>query len=243
MASLRVETPRACRRPQLRGARRKRIDLRSGRARHDAHGTHSTDVPFVNKAADQVEMIAKVDPERVYVTGISMGGMMTVATGCDNAKRWRGMAPVAMLTQSCSKLDRPTPTISFHSMTDMLTSYADDRSNMEKIAKLNNCKMGPTESMHFGGPMTQPEAVCFATPNGIGDPDAADPLHIPLVACESSLPETQCVSWTQCDEGVEVVFCTVPASSQPIGGHILYNNDGNLDLSEVAWPFFKKFWK
>jgi poly(3-hydroxybutyrate) depolymerase len=205
--------------------------------------TTSSDVPFVNKVADHIETLAMIDKEKEYVTGISMGGMMTVATGCDNAKRWRGMAPVAMLTQSCSKLDRPTPTISFHSMTDMLTSYADDRSNMEKIAKFNNCKMGPTESMHFGGAMTQSEPVCFATPNGIGDPDAPDPLNIPLVPCASSLPETKCVSWTECDEGVEVVFCTVPASSQPIGGHILYNNDGNLDLSEVAWPFFKKFWK
>ncbi|HKP55363.1 MAG TPA: hypothetical protein VJV78_01505 [Polyangiales bacterium] len=205
--------------------------------------TTSSDVPFVNKVADHVETIAKVDPEHVYVTGISMGGMMTVATGCGDAKRWRGMSPVAMLTQSCSGLSRPVPTISFHSMTDMLTNYADDRSNMERIAKFNNCKMGPTESLHFGGAMSSPDAVCFATPNGIGDPDAADPLHIPLVPCASSLPETKCVSWTQCDEDVEVVFCTVPASSQPLGGHILYNNDGNLDLSEVAWPFFKKFWK
>jgi poly(3-hydroxybutyrate) depolymerase len=205
--------------------------------------TTSTDVPFVDKVADQVEMIAKVDPERVYVTGISMGGMMTVAVGCDNAKRWRGMAPVAMLSQTCSKLDRATPTISFHSMTDQLTSYADDRSNTERIAGFNHCKMGPTESRHYGGSMSLPDAVCYAMSNGIGDPDAKDPYNIPLVPCASSLPETTCVTWSQCDEDVEVVFCTVPASSQPIGGHILYNNDGNLDLAEVAWPFFKKFWK
>jgi poly(3-hydroxybutyrate) depolymerase len=203
----------------------------------------ATDVPFVNKAADQVEMIAKVDPERVYVTGISMGGMMTVATGCDNAKRWRGMSPVAMLSQTCSKLERPTPTISFHSMTDQLTSYADDRTNMERIAMFNNCKKGPTDSLHYGGAMSPPDAVCYAMSNGVGDPDAPDPLNIPLIACPSSLPETKCVSWTECDEGVEVVFCTVPASSQPIGGHILYNNDGNLALAEVAWPFFKRFQK
>ena len=57
-------------------------------------------MPFVNAAADMVEAIAEVDPEHVYVTGISMGGMMTVATGCDDSARWRGMAPVAMLSQS-----------------------------------------------------------------------------------------------------------------------------------------------
>jgi hypothetical protein len=205
--------------------------------------TVSSDVPFVNKVADQVEMIAKVDPERVYVTGISMGGMMTVAVGCDNAKRWRGMVPVAMLSQTCSKLDRPTPLMSFHSMTDMLTNYNDDLTNTKNVAMFNHCKTGPTETLHFGGPMTSTDPVCYTMPNGVGAPDQPDPYHIPLGPCMQSLPETKCQSWTDCDDGVEVVFCTVPASMQPLGGHILYNNDGLLDLSEVAWPFLKKFWK
>jgi hypothetical protein len=38
-----------------------------------------------------------------------MGGQMTVATGCDNATRWRGMAPVSMLTQGCSSSTSPPP--------------------------------------------------------------------------------------------------------------------------------------
>jgi hypothetical protein len=36
---------------------------------------------------------------------------------------------------------------------------------------------------------------------------------------------------------------TVSASTQPLGGHILYNDDTQLDVAEVAWTFFKKFWK
>src|SRR5262249_50835431 len=59
----------------------------------------ATDVPFLNKAADAVEAIASVNKDHVYVTGISMGGQMTVATGCADASRWRGMSPVAMLQQ------------------------------------------------------------------------------------------------------------------------------------------------
>lgn len=202
----------------------------------------ATDVPFVNAAADQVEKIAKINPEHVYITGISMGGMQTVATGCDNAKRWRGMAPVAMLTQSCAKLDRPTPTISFHAMGDTLTSYADDRATMESIAMHNHCKQGPADSVTYGGSMSSPDPVCITMPNGVGDPDAPDRFTYPLMPC-TGLPETKCVSWTECDEGVEVVFCTVAADEQPIGGHILYANDSQLALGEVAWRFFKKFWK
>jgi len=203
----------------------------------------ATDVPFVNGAADQVEKIAKVDPERVYVTGISMGGMQTVATGCDNAKRWRGMAPVAMLTQACSKLERPTPTISFHAEGDQLTSYADDRETMEQIAMHNNCKMGPTQSWDWGGPMTNMDPVCITVSNNVGDPDAPDRFTYPIAACEASVPATKCEKWTECDEGVEVVLCTVAAGTQPIGGHILYANDTHLALGVAAWQFFKKFWK
>jgi poly(3-hydroxybutyrate) depolymerase len=205
--------------------------------------TTATDVPFVNKVADTIEAIATVNPDRVYVTGISMGGMMTVATGCGNANRWRGMAPVSMLTQSCAMLSKPTPVISFHSMTDQLTSYSTDQTLMQTIATFNNCKMGPTPGAQYGGAMSSPDKVCFVTPNGVGDPTPADPLHIPLQACPTSAKTSSCVTWTQCDGGVEVIFCTVSAASQPLGGHILYNNDTQLDLSAIMWPFFKKFWK
>jgi poly(3-hydroxybutyrate) depolymerase len=203
----------------------------------------ATDVGFLNQAANTVEAIANVDKEKVYVTGISMGGMMTVATGCADSKRWRGMAPVAMLTQGCAKLDRPTPVISFHSSTDTLTSYPNDRSGIENIARMNNCKSGPTDSRLYGGPNTASEPVCYVNANGVGAPDAPDPLTIPLRACQPTAPESRCVTWSQCDEGVEVMFCTVAGATQPLGGHILYNNDTQLDVAEVTWPFFKKFWK
>jgi poly(3-hydroxybutyrate) depolymerase len=202
----------------------------------------ATDVPFVNAIADMVEGIADIDPEKEYVTGISMGGMMTVATGCGDAMRWRGMAPVAMLSQACSGLSKPTPTIHFHAMTDQLTSYADDRNLATRMAMLNHCQTGPTDWKKFGGASTADDPVCFEMPNGVGDPDAPDPYNIPLVPCSSSLPESACVRWDQCDDGVAVVFCTVAAGSQPIGGHILYNNDTQLAPAALAWPFFKSFW-
>jgi hypothetical protein len=114
---------------------------------------------------------------------------------------------------------------------------------MQTIAGYNHCKSGPVDLVQYGGAMSSTDPVCFVTPNGIGDPDAPNPYAIPLQPCTSSVPATTCKTWTQCDEGVEVVFCTVSASTQPLGGHILYNNDTLLDLSEIAWPFFKKFWK
>jgi hypothetical protein len=56
-------------------------------------------------------------------------------------------------------------------------------------------------------------------------------------------PGVQLQGWTGCDEGVEVRFCTVAASTQQLGGHLLYRNDTSLALGPVAWQFIKKFWK
>ncbi|HKU38774.1 MAG TPA: hypothetical protein VJR89_11525 [Polyangiales bacterium] len=203
----------------------------------------TSDPPYLNTVADMVEKIAKVDPEKVYITGISMGGMVTVATGCKDTKRWRGMAPVAMLSQGCNSIERPIPHIAFHAMTDQLTSYADDQMLATKMASLNGCEMTPT-TITYGGPMgNQDPWACFAMKYGIGSPDAKDPFTIPLSACPADREVSSCKVWTGCKEGVEVRFCTVAAQGQQLGGHLLYRNNTSLALGPVAWNFFKKFWK
>ena len=112
------------------------------------------------------------------------------------------------------------------------------------MAELNNCKNGPmANAMVFGGPNTNMDPVCFETPVVAGGPDAADPYAVPLAACPASAPPTTCEKWDQCDEGVEVVYCTVDADSQIYGGHLLYTNDTGLNLPALAWPFLKKFQK
>jgi dienelactone hydrolase len=203
----------------------------------------ANDPAYVNAAADLVIKMANVHPERMYMTGISMGGMMTYANSCTADSKWRGMVPIAMLANDCPRLPKPTPLISFHAPTDSVTSYPDDRANTEKVAKLNNCKSGPKDVATYGGPNSDPRPHCFAMPPMLGSPDAADPTAVPMAPCPSSAKEAKCIGWDQCDDGVEVVFCSVPGDGQQYGGHLLYNNDTGLNLPQVAWPFLKKFWK
>ena len=202
----------------------------------------TSDPAFLNTVADMVEATAEVDPEKRYITGISMGGMITVQTGCEDTMRWRGMAPVAMLSNPCASIDRPIPHIAFHAPTDALTSYADDQRLADQMVQNNGCDTTP-ETVYYGGANTSMEPVCFATPYGVGSPDAEDPFNIPLSACPSDRPQAMCQIWTGCDEGVEVRFCTVPGANQELGGHLLYRNDTSLALGPLAWQFFKKFWK
>lgn len=204
--------------------------------------SQAADAAFLNEVTDMVEAIADIDPEKRYLSGISMGGMITVETACEDAERWRGMVPVAMLSNTCPSLARPMPAMIFHATTDSITSYPDSRALAESMAELNNCQGGPVEdALVFGGPNTGDAAVCFETPPGPGAPDATDPYAVPLVACPPARPESSCVLWDQCDEGVEVVFCTVEAAGQVYGGHLLYTNDTGLNLPALAWPFLKKF--
>jgi len=206
--------------------------------------SESSDAAFLNEVATQVEKIADIDPERRYLTGISMGGMITVETACADATRWRGISPVAMLTNTCASLSRPLPAIFFHAMSDSITSYPDSRELAADMAALNKCKNGPVaDAMVFGGANSSKDQVCFAMPPMPGGPDAADPYAVPYAACPASAPVTTCELWDQCDEGVEVVYCTVDADSQIYGGHLLYNNDTGLSLPALAWPFLKKFQK
>lgn len=136
--------------------------------------------------------------------------------------RWRGMVPVAMLSNGCNSIARPIPHMASHATGDALTSYADDQRLAENMAKLNGCNMTP-ETVYYGGPKTSNNPVaCFAEKYGLGSPDAKDPDTIPLSACPADRAESNCKVWSQCKEGVEVQFCTVAAGTQELGGHLLY---------------------
>ena len=200
------------------------------------------DPAFLNTVADMVEAVAEVDPERRYITGISMGGMITIQTGCQDTNRWRGLVPVAMLTNTCASIDRPTPYLAFHAPTDSLTSYEDSEDLAQNMARLNGCDM-TSETVYYGGPNSSSDPVCFAEPYGLGSPDAPDPFNIALSACPADRTESSCEVWTVCDDGVEVRFCTGAGATQRLGGHLLYRNDTSLALGPLAWQFLKKFWK
>ncbi len=52
------------------------------------------DVAFIASIIDQLEAVDRVDPSRVYVTGISRGAMMAYRLGCELAPQLAAIAPV-----------------------------------------------------------------------------------------------------------------------------------------------------
>ena len=53
------------------------------------------DVAFISAAIDRLEATDGIDPDRVYVTGLSRGAMMTYRLGCELSGRVAAIAPVS----------------------------------------------------------------------------------------------------------------------------------------------------
>ena len=82
------------------------------------------DVKYLGKVLDDVEAALKVDRKRVYVTGMSNGGMMCYRLASEMSDRIAAIAPVAG-TIAVEKYDpkRPIPVLHFHGTKDTLVPF------------------------------------------------------------------------------------------------------------------------
>lgn len=189
-----------------------------------------TDVDFVVEVQQKVTAIANVDPERVYLTGISNGGFLSYWTACRDLGVFKGFAPVAGGYDGACDVTQTAPLIGFHATGDSIVPYQAGINGATTWAEALHCSTGPTPSESHGGNASAGKEHCIASTGN-------DQWQ--LVACDPSLPATTCQSWSDCDGGQRVTFCDVPGANQPVGGHILYFNDTQLSLAAVAWEFFQ----
>jgi polyhydroxybutyrate depolymerase len=93
-----------------------------GRGTTDAEKAGVDDVAFISALIDQLAQITPIDTKRVYVTGISNGGMMSVRLACALSNKITGVAPVAAnmpanLATNC-RPTRPVPIMFVHGNAD-----------------------------------------------------------------------------------------------------------------------------
>src|SRR6185503_17547684 len=73
---------------------------------------------------DELERTHRVDPDRVFATGISNGGMMAGRLACDLPGRFAAIAPVAAtLATSCDRAE-PVSVLHIHGTADMSVPIA-----------------------------------------------------------------------------------------------------------------------
>ncbi len=77
------------------------------------------DVAFINRLIDRLSSEYRVDSSRIYVWGISNGGMMAYRIGCEMSERIAAIASSAgpLVVERCQPV-RPVSVVHFHSIAD-----------------------------------------------------------------------------------------------------------------------------
>jgi polyhydroxybutyrate depolymerase len=86
---------------------------------------HIDDVAFLEAVIDDVEHHTLVDRRRVYMTGMSSGGMMAYAMAAQASDRVAAIASVSgQVEMPAIHPSRPVPTMEFHSVDDPVAKFS-----------------------------------------------------------------------------------------------------------------------
>lgn len=82
------------------------------------------DISFLEDLLDETARTVCIDPDRVFFTGLSNGGMMTSVVACALADRVAAVAPVAGVRdpEGCEP-PRPVPLLAIHGTADTFVTY------------------------------------------------------------------------------------------------------------------------
>lgn len=97
----------------------------AGRCCDYAMENNIDDVAFIDSLIDHLESDFHIDPDRIYVTGMSNGGMMAYRLACELSSRIAAIAPVSstMMVSDCTP-ERPVPILHIHSILDKKVPYS-----------------------------------------------------------------------------------------------------------------------
>jgi polyhydroxybutyrate depolymerase len=190
-----------------------------------AGGGGADDLLFVNDLLDKLEMQLCLDPERVFATGYSNGGGMSMRLACDAYDRVKAVGLVAAVFQPCTP---KAPLIAFHGTADALVAFE---------GRVAQATPGGTPGPESSGFPAIRQAVetwaaalgCAATPN-VSNPTE----HVELSAypgCSSNNGAVQ--------------LYVVDGGGHTWPGADLFNDTTittqEIDASELIWEFFESY--
>lgn len=107
----------------------------------------NSDVDFISALIDTLKLKHTIDPNRVYATGFSMGGMMSYKLACTLADKIAAIGPssgypLGNMITSC-KPSRPVSICHAHGTLDDVVPYTTLASWVSKFVKSNGCTGDP----------------------------------------------------------------------------------------------------
>lgn len=186
----------------------------------------SADIAFIGAVIDDVARLRRIDPARIYVTGLSNGGMMTYRIGAALAPRLAAVAVVsgAMFGGEPTP-STPLPVLIMHGVQDDIVPFKGGMSPMALVAR---SQARPFREVAY--------AVDFwRRADGCADKPAVD-----------TQGDVTVETYARCLKGGEVVFYrlgsaghTWPGPVKAPGGLERARYD-QIDATEVIWRFFAR---
>jgi polyhydroxybutyrate depolymerase len=198
------------------------------------------DVAFIAKLVEQYVASGVADPKRVYVTGVSNGGAMTMTLACRRADLFAAAASVIMnLTDESAQACHPAravPMLMMNGTADPLIPYDGGR--------------GTSRFAADGFWSTEETLLFWRRINGC---DASDGTSVDLDDRDTTDQTTVTRITSRCPQGRDVVLYRVnagghrmPASFTDTRFARLVNlmfgpQNHDIDGAEAIWAFFKRF--
>jgi polyhydroxybutyrate depolymerase len=103
--------------------------------------TNGRDIAFLDAMLARFEAELCFDQTRVFSTGFSYGGMMSLAIGCGRADVFRAIAPMSgALFSGCADGDAPIAMLGFHGTNDTVVDISAGVRARDEIVERNGCQ-------------------------------------------------------------------------------------------------------
>lgn len=207
-----------------------------GVSSYPAQRNNVDDVGFIRALIDKLIAEYNVDPRRVYVTGPSNGGIMTLRLGCELADKLSAIAPViGSLAVPLAPVCRPA-----RGLPMLMINGTDD-----PMVPWEGGHLRILNSQRYGEVISVPETVsfwakrdgCAPTPEVSRFPDL-DPNDGTTVRREI---------YSSCRENTEVILYAVEGGGHTWPGGYQYASTALVGLTsqdfkaaDIIWEFFKR---
>jgi polyhydroxybutyrate depolymerase len=185
------------------------------------------DVKFLKEVLDDLPNVVKVDPKRVYATGMSNGGMMCYRLAAELSDRIAAIAPVSgtLAVEKCSP-KRPVPVLHFHGTDDKLVPFNGPQPRTAKVFAFKSVD----ETI---GVWTKIDG-CPAQPKTVKLPHAGD---------DGTSVERK--TYGPGKDGAEVVLYVIHGGGHTWPGRTwpvpwLGKTTKDVSASDLMWEFFKR---
>ena len=199
-----------------------------------SHIENTDDVGFISALIDRLSAELNIDAKRVYVTGISNGGMMSHRLGCELPQKIAAIAPVAsnipVNQASVWSPSRPVPVLIINGTEDPLERWEGGEISLGR--QTFGVVLSVADTVEFW----VEKNGCTSSPVVTQLPDK-DPADGTTVGTEV---------YGGCEGGAEVVLYAIeggghtwPGGPQYLPEAIIGKTSREFNASEVIWHFFK----